>query len=386
MLEERKSYDETIKVIFTNAAFNNYLFYIHILSQCHLKFETSSDFIAGVSINDNKYTLHINPIKFELLEIKERIGVLKHEVLHIINLHLTERKIENHEKWNLATDCAINQLIDETHLPKGHITINNLFEKNKNKIKHNERAEYYYSLIEDTNEKNYNRFDKFEKSDSKMPDDTIKDITKGMIDTAVEETIKTAGVDNVPKEVNKILKLLYSKEINWKREIQKIVSSLKAGSKRTIMKPNRRNPYRKDLKGKVKDSNYEILVITDESASVSNKQEIKALSEIISLCDMLNTEVDIIRVDTEASEITKLNKKNIEYTRIKNGATFLSKSIEKIKKNYDIIIILTDGELLTDDIDNFYQLNTPIIWLVINSVNISGLDRGKMKKIQIYKI
>lgn len=387
-IEKRDSYDEAIKVIFTNKEFNQYLFYVHILSQCRLEF-SDIDFIAGVSISDYKYILHINSEKFGNLPIKQRIGVLKHEVLHIIDLHLTDRKAENHKKWNLATDCAINQLIEIGHLPENHITVENLFKNNKN-IKRKERAEYYYNLIEDEedeedNKKDYSQFDIFSKEDS-TDCGQIKDITEGMINSAIEETIKTSGVGSIPNEVKNILKLKYSKEINWKRQLQRIVGSIKTNTKRTIMKSNRRNPSRKDLKGKIKDVKYEILVITDESGSVSDKQEQIALSEILSLCNMIDSPVDLIRVDTKASDITILTKKSLQYTRIKSGGTYLSDSIEKIKKNYDIIIILSDGELSKNDIDNFYQLNKDILWLIINESDIDGLVKGKMKMIQIRNI
>ena len=108
------------------------------------------------------------------------------------------------------------------------------------------------------------------------------------------------------------------------------------------------------------------------------------MSEIISLCQLFKIEVDLIRVDTTASDIIKLNKNSIKYKRIKSGGTYISSAIEKIKKDYDVIIILTDGELYQKDINKFKDLDTQIIWLIINSKEIDGNFESKyMRKIQI---
>lgn len=390
--EMREPYDLVIQSIFTSYdnTVKSYLFYVHILMQCRVKFDDSLKFIAAVSFSDFKYNLHINPKMFSELSIQHRMGVLKHEVLHIINLHLTDRRkdYDNHY-WNLATDCAINQLIIADHLPDNCITPYNLFKENSIKVSLNMTAEYYYNLIKD-NEENLNEnfskssgtiFDNLEDCQCDVSNDIVKEITSEVIKTAIEET-KQYGV--MPSEISKILELKYQKEINWRKELQKIVGTLKSDKKKTIMKPNRRNPKRMDLYGSKKEVKNEILVITDESGSVSDKVESKALSEIVSLCQMFKIEVDLIRVDTEASDIIKLNKNSIKYNRVKSGGTFLSVAIEKITKKYDIIIILTDGELQNRDIKNFELLNTSIIWLIINKSDITNIpETKKMKKIQI---
>lgn len=391
----RQAYDDTIKYVFVSndVEAKDYMFYVHLLQQCRLELNDKLQYIAGVSFSNLKYNLHINPIMFKELSIIHRLGVLKHEMLHIVDLHLTLRKKEDNKNWNLATDCSINQLIKKHYLPDGCITIDSLFDTSVIKVLPKQNAEYYYDLIQNNPDavKYKGQFDNIESSsdsesdeEAKFSSETLKEFTRAMIETAIEETKK---VGNIPAEISEILKLKYSKEVNWKKELQKIMSSVNYSKTRTITKPNRRNPNRKDLYGNKKDKKQEILVITDESGSVSNKAEQKALSEILNLCSIFSLDVDLIRVDTEASEPIKLNKKSIQYNRIKSGGTYLSSAIEKIKKYYDLIIILTDGELSDKDIKNFTNLDKEIIWLVINKeITSSKLENKKMKKIQLTDI
>lgn len=381
----KTSYTQAIQTIFTSGDpdIQQYLFYVHLLNQCRVTFDDKLEFMAAVSYSNFKYNLHINPILFSEIHVNKRIGVLKHEMLHIIDLHLIERRKENMKYWNLATDCAINQLINLSHLPEGCILPDNLFKGNSVKVKLKMTAEYYYDLILE-NKENLNEnltFDDLQDYDRDVSSDVIKEMTKEMIKKAIDET-KNCG--SIPSEVQQILELKYKREINWRKELQKIIGKLKTDKKKTIMKPNRRNPNRKDLYGNKKDVKNEILVITDESGSVSDKDEAKALSEIISLCQMFKIDVDLIRVDTEASDIIKLNKNSVQYSRLKSGGTYLSSAIKKIKKDYDIIIIATDGELQQKDFNNFKDLNKEIIWLIINpNGNFEFLKSKMMKLIHI---
>ena len=56
--------------------------------------------------------------------IMKRIGLLKHELLHISFGHLVMRdRYDNHKLFNIAADLEINQYIDRDYLPEGGITM-----------------------------------------------------------------------------------------------------------------------------------------------------------------------------------------------------------------------------------------------------------------------
>ena len=70
------------------------------------------DLPAGVSKNGIGVQLSINPGFFTNLNEKQRIGLLKHELLHVSFGHITMRdRFSNHKLFNIAADLEINQYI-----------------------------------------------------------------------------------------------------------------------------------------------------------------------------------------------------------------------------------------------------------------------------------
>ena len=124
--------------MFSNSSYeNDYLFYACLLSNCTVVFNEYMGAPAGVSYNNCSYKLHINPIKFNVYTLEERLAILKHEMLHILNGHLLYRHEDtrNHKNSNIAMDCAINQLINLGHLPKNCILPEVLEKELSKKIK-----------------------------------------------------------------------------------------------------------------------------------------------------------------------------------------------------------------------------------------------------------
>lgn len=75
---------------------------------------------AGVSKNGINVQLAINPTFWENLSSEYKVGILKHEILHIAFQHLTLRdKFASHKLFNIAADLEINQYIDRAYLPGG---------------------------------------------------------------------------------------------------------------------------------------------------------------------------------------------------------------------------------------------------------------------------
>jgi predicted metal-dependent peptidase len=62
----------------------------------------------------NGIELQYNPQFIESLDINKAKGLLAHEVMHVAGLHHTRRNGRNPEKWNIACDYAINQLLKDS--------------------------------------------------------------------------------------------------------------------------------------------------------------------------------------------------------------------------------------------------------------------------------
>ena len=78
---------------------------------------------AGVMVNPEtaQFEMLYNPKFFADLTDAQRTDILKHEFYHVIFEHVTGRFPDgvNMKLWNIATDLAINSLIDEEELPEG---------------------------------------------------------------------------------------------------------------------------------------------------------------------------------------------------------------------------------------------------------------------------
>lgn len=68
--------------------------------------------------------LELDPGRWSALSERERLAVLKHEVLHLTFRHpLRARHYGSFPVWGLACDLVVNQLMDTTHLPDA-VTVN----------------------------------------------------------------------------------------------------------------------------------------------------------------------------------------------------------------------------------------------------------------------
>ena len=92
---------------------------------------------AGVSKNGINYQLAINEEFWNSLSDNYKVGILKHELLHIAYFHLSMYFNFPDRKWaNIAMDMEINQYIDKGYLPSDEMT-----------------KESYDQLVKDTKER-----------------------------------------------------------------------------------------------------------------------------------------------------------------------------------------------------------------------------------------
>ena len=114
----RKAFEECISAMISNPTFTkNYVFYSAMIAQCKIKFEDIPS-PAGVAFNNTHFELYINDDIFSTFPLEQRIGILKHEMLHILNNHVQRKEEREHLPWNVSTDMAINQMIERKHLPE----------------------------------------------------------------------------------------------------------------------------------------------------------------------------------------------------------------------------------------------------------------------------
>lgn len=440
--KNRGKLDDTMASMFSNVEYRTtYLFYAHMISQCSIKIYKGLPAAAGVAFMYDHFNLYINPDMFDKEPLTSRLGILKHEMLHILNGHVERKEERIHKPWNYATDCAINQLIERTHLPDYVIYPDNLSKFIGVPVAENQSSEIYYDLMKQQYEKQKEQ-EKDENGDSGDQDqgsqdgqgdqdqgsqdgqgsspgerlkdlfegqgqgqgecrpvdshdtwgeskgdpDLQKDMTKKMIEHSQNETIKGKGT--VPSGCSDWLEMHSRKsEVNWKRILRGIVGNKRVGRRSTIMRSDRRFPSRDDLRGKLKDRMFNLLVIADVSGSMSDKAVLNTLGEVRHICDVTKTDVDLIQIDTQAYKPEKLSKGTKLIERKGCGGTTLNPALDMAREHgidYQAVVVLTDGGLFGDDITYFQRLNKKVIWLVEPSGYLMDeMNTGRMQGIKL---
>lgn len=383
LMSGRGKLDATLAAMFSNPLYaSSYLFYAHMIGQCSIKIRDIPA-PAGVSFINDHFVLYINKELFDEYDLRERLAILKHEMLHILYNHIERLENRDAKTWNIATDCAINQQIDSNDLPENCITPKTIHEHLNIDVPKNKSSEEYYELLKTEDMENH---DHSTWEESTGDNDLKKTITKKMMESAAEQTMKSIG--KIPKDYSSWLDINTVKsEVNWKKQLRNIIGNKKTNKKTTIKRFDRRFPRREDLRGKIKDRTFDLLLVADVSGSMSDDALIKTFSEVRNICSLTKTNLNMIQVDTKAHPPEKISKKTNVFNRKGNGGTELFDAINvanEHKLQYDAIVIITDGYIFDDDIENFLSINKKIIWLIEGDGLLSEkLSQGKMSAIKL---
>ena len=125
-------------------------FYGYFLFQTlrDIRFDISSP--TAVNFKGAKYVIYFNPIIFLSLDMKQMESTIKHEILHILSLHLLRGK-ELKNKYstlaiNIAMDVVVNQYLN--YLPPYATTLQWLNSNYNLKLEPYESFEYYVEKIQ----------------------------------------------------------------------------------------------------------------------------------------------------------------------------------------------------------------------------------------------
>ncbi len=402
-------FDIPFAKMMSNPEYANISFYAFIISKMAVSI-TEDVPTAGVGWYNNKYNLVINPNFFGTLNVDERIGVLIHEALHAMLKHNFRQGERDQKLFNVAADIALNQLIKApAKLPEGAM-VPETFEFDKNLT-----AEGYYELLKQEQEKQEQEKQESEEngeewdgpsnghpdltgSDELTLDDHSKWSEGHEVDEAeqelaratMEKTIKDAlekSRGNVPNNISDLLDLWSRKaKISWKKVLKRYISSKKGSKIGTIRRKDRRQPYRKDLKGK--KTYYDkptVIVGLDVSGSMSDDEIFKGLSEISEVCKVTHSELKIVQIDTNIQGLEDFDEKTKKFNRKGCGGTYMGEMPKYLNENrvqHDVLIMISDMfiEDVTSD-ENWNKHKKPVIWL-----NTSGTDFQALKHHKIFNI
>lgn len=403
-MSSREPFDEAIRYmsVLSNPDYANYVFYLYMVSQCRIVLDEELPAAAAVSFHYDHYNLYINPTKFGSHPVIQRVGIIKHEMLHILYNHIRREESHMvHENFNLATDCALNQHITRNHLPSGVIypdVLAQIIELPVSQVPDNQSAEFYYNLIQNFAEQNPDKCspsgcpngvpeqvdDHSKWEESKGDSEIQKDVAKRMAERSAEQTQRSRG--NLPSNYSDWIQILTTERVvNWKQVLKRIIGNKRVGHTPTLYKPNRRQPDASHIKGRIKDRKFDLLVVADVSGSVSDKELAYGIAEINHLCKQTQTPVKLIQVDTAAHEPEPISSRTNKFHRKACGGTYLYPAIEKAyerKVPFNAVVVITDGGISSEDLFKFEALNLKVIWLLTDKPHLD-FNTGKMKAIKL---
>jgi len=315
---------------------------------------------AGVSKHGIGMQLTINPEFYINLSLPHRVGLIKHELLHIAFGHLLMRDLYSDFKlFNIAADLEINQYIDSDKLPEGGLLLSSFPELN---LPTKAGTKVYYNLLEQAQEdgtspsldnlmdsmngeteydhSTWADFDDLSEPDKKLMQKQVEHQLKD----AAETTIKKQG--HIPGECKELIDRLFHVEpakFDWKQYLRRFVGNSSIVYTRKLRrKYNKRYAENPGLKIKFKNH---ILVGIDTSGSV-NTDELKEFYNELHHMSKTGHKITVAQCDTSLNSVKEFNPKQAWEINGRGGTSFqpVIDHFNEKKGTYTALIYLTDGE------------------------------------------
>jgi predicted metal-dependent peptidase len=385
-------------------------FYASLLSQMR-KIECVGELAKqipteAVAVENGRINFYFNPEFLETLTVDEAVAVLTHECNHVVLGHLTRMRDEykeNSQLANIAQDMNANKNIQK--LPKGACTptsITEQFAKQgvKLNLKDDDTSENYYKelkkaakggkggnmeisqdgqgntdiTLKDAQGNEIGKIkiknicnNKDKQSEGKEGSGDIPELAKEVIRQAVKEAVeatqKARGTNPYGLE-EAIGEWLKPPVISWRTLLKKfLAASIKAGSKRSWKRPNRR--FGDMQKGKLSDRMVSVSIAIDTSGSVGSEDLKDFLSELRAIQACYKGTMTVMECDADIQKTYKLSKYKKAQTNFKGrgGTSFqpVFKHIKEKKIKTDLLIFFTDGY---GDQDQCKRPPYPVLWVL----------------------
>lgn len=358
---------------------------------------------AGVRINQRgEIEMAINRQFIESRTIPQQVGVLIHEMLHVMFDHIGHRGLDlDHEIAGIAMDVAINQMIDP-HLKEDWWLSPEMYGLPKDLA----FEPYYLALLEKEQKnpgsvkgttsasegqgggkpqkgngqpngggngkgsKTLDNHDFFENQAVGGVD--VQKIIADAIDGALKEC-KNRFPGKEPLAVERLLSDLREKcKVNWKDELRKFVGrNLSDHASSTRTRANRRLGLA--AMGVKRDYVPKVLILCDHSGSVSDEMAVELIHEMRGILKATGEKTQVAFFDTEMGTKCKLSKFSEIPPRTKQGGTSFHAAFEYAKEyKPDLLIMLTDaGDAMPE------QPKFPTMWVVVGGYPTEHL-KGKV--------
>lgn len=299
--------------------------------------------------------IYYNPVWFEELTKDHKIGVVIHELMHVILMHQYRRMNREIMLWSVACDMAVNEMIPRRYLIDNVTTVDIISKKLKKNIERNRNAEYYYDIVTDVDdllsfvgleddiilvfegEENLKVNKLSEESASSMEINALKNDLAQILEEARSEGELPYGLESKVEEVYRELK------INWRIIIKRFLT----GRGKTIVRKSYKRQSRRfdSLPGTKRSIGTNALLAIDESGSISDGLVKEFYKELQNINKITGVSIMVTRFDTACSKPVPLKKFIVDNKREKRGGTDFRPVFELADRmKIPLVIIFTDGD------------------------------------------
>ena len=339
-------------------------FYGYFLFQMvrELRFDIPSP--TGVNFKAPHYVLYFNPVIFLTLTKKQMESTIKHEILHVLSLHLLRARNLKNQYGTLATNIAMDIVVN-THLdylPPYATTLAWANSYYQLQLLPFETFEYYA--------------EKIQAAIDLLPTDTDGALDDSRLDEALEEKYEIQRTHDLWQESSEIdtktflefteklafqaqkgtppayiLSMLealaaHKSELPWNLYLKQVLGTVANARQKTTARRNRRQPDRLDLRGELRSYKAKIAVALDMSGSISDEEFQQAMQEVFSIVKNYKHEITLLECDDEIRRISPVKTTKDLKERLKiRGATLFTPVFDYANHhNINLLIYFTDGQ------------------------------------------
>lgn len=330
----------------------------------------------------NGTELFVNPTNFEQLTVAKAKGVLKHEIMHVAQLHPWRGEGKEHERWNHATDYTINPLIlDEGgELPEGCLDGSNFKGLS---------AEQIYNKLPPSPPKNGGGGQGQGQHGSGAPGGNplgndimpAKDKSESAVEAAkvmISQAAQVAkAMGKLPANLQADLDEIFKPKVDWREQLRQFLTET-CPSDYSFSRPNRRyiageDPmYLPSMAGH--DSMASLVVVMDTSGSITMDELKQGLGEIVgavedvapkrlvvAYCDAKVQHADVFDNPSEAVVAESFKRHGA-------GGTSMVAALKWAQRKHpsaQAVVVWTDGEFSYEDTtEDTFPFS--VVWAISN--------------------
>ncbi len=341
---------------------DNFYGYFLLHMSREISFAISSP--TAVNFKGAKYVIYFNPLLFLNLTLQQMESTIKHEILHILSLHLLRAKEfkagYSQLAVNMAMDIVVNTYLDD--LPPYATTLEWVNLHYSLKLLPFEPFEYYAEKLQPAidlleadkdgaeidsgvEEKIAAEYDPEKTHDlweatSDIDEQTLREFTAKFADDACK-----GGIPNYAAGLLAALKT-GGGELPWNLYLKRLMGAVESDKKKTVTRRSRRQPARLDIRGELRSHKAKIAVALDISGSINDEEFQQAVAEVLAIVKNYHHEITIIECDNEIRRAYKVKAaKDIKDRSNVRGGTRFSPVFEYANRNnVDLLIYFTDGK------------------------------------------